>query len=267
MINTRLKIVQGADITYVDVMQDMTSYNIGSMTNDITVVEANRYRGMSKGVGLIKAGRKLKFDLPIFECQRIDGENDIYKLISKWTTLLSDSYSYEFYLEQEIDNYWYSAEIVITEIAGYNIERVNLIKSFSVTYVMVDNFYSSPDVVEDIVECRGSGELSFNYTSKSLVPCPINFRMKCQSNNKSLAFGFMHINNYGIVVNTYLGGGSWIIEFDGDYVYKTGIDGVKETVDYSGVQPFLQSANNEFKVSCNYNITEFVLIYKKGIGL
>lgn len=267
MFNTRLKIVKDKDITYVDVMQDAKSYNMSSMTNDITVVEANRYRGMSKGIGLIKAGRKLKFELPIFECQKVDGENDIYKIIAKWTSLLSDSYSYKFYLEQEIDNVWYSAEIMIVEVAGYNIEYVNIIKSFSVSYVMVDNFFSSPDIIEDIVECRGSGELSFNYTSQSLVPCPCNFRMKCQSNNKTLAFSFLHTSNYGIVVNTYLGGGTWTIEFDGDYVSKIGVDGVKETVNFSGVQPFLQSANNEFKVSCNYNITEFVLVYQKGIGL
>lgn len=266
MFNTRLKIV-GQDTVYVDVMQDMSSYNVAAMTNDVTVVEANRYKGMSKGIGLLKAGRKLKFDLPIFECQRIDGENDIYKLISKWTSLLADSYSYKFYLEQEFDNTWYSAEIMITEVASYNIERVNMIKSFSVTYVMVDNFYNSPDFVEDITSLRGAGELSFEYVSKSLVPCPLSFRMKCQSNNKTLAFSIMHMQNYGIVVNTYLGGGSWTIEFDGDYVYKTGVNSVKETVGYSGVQPFLALNNNKFKVSCNYNITEFYVVYQKGIGL
>lgn len=264
MFNTRLKI-QGQDTIYVDVMQDATSYNVASMTNDITVVEANRYKGMSKGIGLLKAGRKLKFELPIFECQRIDGENDIYKLITKWTSLLADSYSYKFYLEQEFEGTWYSAEIMITEVAGYNIERVNMVKSFSVSYVMVDNFYNSPDIIEDIVECRGSGELTFSYVSKSLVPCPLSFRMKVQSNLNTLAFGLLHMQNYGVVINTYLGGGTWVIEFDGEYAYKTSVNGVKEIVQYSGVQPFLQLNNNEFKVTSNFNITEFVVIYNKGI--
>lgn len=265
---TRLRIEKDREDTrYINIMQVASQYSNAQMKTDYKVVESNRYKGMKKGIGLINAGREVSFNIPLFEIQRIDSEKDIYKLISNWTSLLVNSYAYKFYIEQFIDDAWWQAEIIITGTSSYNVERINLIKSFSVTAVMVDNFYSG-ELIDDRVELIGSGALTLNYTSKSLTPAPLMFECVLQSNLKTLNFQLLHKDNYGIVINEYLGGGTWTLTFDGSQIEKKGggdTEGI--IVNWEGVQPFLNTGFNEISIISNYNIVSFNVKYHKGIAL
>lgn len=265
---TRLRIEKDREDTrYINIMQVASQYSNAQMKADYTVVESNRYKGMKKGIGLIKAGREVSFTIPLFEIQRIDNEKDIYKLISNWTSLLVNSYAYKFYIEQFIDDTWWQAEIVITGTGSYNVERINLIKSFSVTAVMVDNFYSG-ELVNDRTALNGSGSLSLIYTSKSLTPTPLMFECVMQSNVKTLNFQFSHKDNYGIVINDYLGGGTFTLLFDGSQIVKKSRDGDESIITgWEGVQPFLNIGVNEINITSNYNIVSFNVKYHKGIAL
>lgn len=267
MFKARLRIEKsGEDTQYINIEMKATSYSVGNIKNDYSVVESNRYKGISKGIGLITAGRKLQFNIPLFEISRIDEEKDIYKLISKWTSLLANSYAYTFYIEQYIDSVWYSAEIIINEVSGYTVERINLVKSFSVSYLMIDNFYSGEEIKE-VCEVKGSGNMSFSYKSLSYVPVPLSFSMKINSNARTLSFQILHKDNYGIVINEYLGGGAFTIDFDGENSYKTNLSGEKSLISWEGVQPFLNVGVNDFLIISSYNITEFTAIYRKGIAI
>lgn len=268
MFRTRLRIEKsGEDTKYINVMTSASQYSIGSMKTDYSVVESNRYKGMLKGIGLMNAGRELTFTIPLFEIQRIDSEKDIYKLIANWTSLLANSYSYTFYIEQFIDEVWWSAEIIITGTGGYTIDRLNYIKSFTVSYLMLDNFYSG-ELVNEQTELKGSGNIAFQYNSKSLVSTPLMFECVLQSNIKTLNFQILHKDNYGIVINEYLGGGTYTISFDGSQIEKkSGQDVEGIIVNWEGVQPFLNVGLNDFIVISNYNIVSFNVKYYKGIAL
>ena len=270
MFRTRLRIEKDKEDTkYINIMTSASQYSNSAMKTDYSIVESNRYKGMLKGIGLMNAGRELTFTIPLFEIQRIDSEKDIYKLIANWTSMLVNSYSYRFYIEQFIDNAWWSAQIVISGVGGYTVDRVNYVKSFSVSYILLDNFYTG-ELVNDKTDLKGSGNLTLNYNSQSLVASPLMFECVLQSNLKTLNFQILHKDNYGIVLNEYLGGGTYTISFNGEQIEKksgtdTDVEGI--IVNWEGVQPFLNIGHNEFTIISNYNIVSFTIKYYKGIAL
>lgn len=268
MFRARLRIEKDKEDTkYINIMTSASQYSNSAMKTDYTVVESNRYKGMLKGIGLTTAGRELTFTIPLFEIQRIDSEKDIYKLIANWTSLLANSYSYRFYIEQFIDGTWWSAQIVISGVGGYTVDRLNYVKSFSVSYILLDNFYTG-ELISDKTELKGSGNLTLYYNSQSLVSAPLMFECVLQSNLKTLSFQILHKDNYGIVVNEYLGGGTYTITFDGEEIKKqSGNDTEGIIVNWEGVQPFLNVGHNELTIISNYNIVSFTVKYNKGIAL
>lgn len=260
--NSRLRIEKiDEDTKYIDIMTVATSASISAMKADYKVVEGNRISGIEQGIGLTTAGRSLTYAIPIYEIQRLETEKDIYKNIAKYTSLLMNSYAYSFYIEHSIDGVWYKAKVQMTEVSNYTVELVNYIKSFSFKCQMIDNYFLGDEVSEDI-GLKGSGMQSVVYKSKSLVPAPFSFEWTIQGLGPTLSAWIVHNENYGIVINTYLGNGTFVLTYDGNTLL---IDG--ESIPFEGVQPFLNIEDNTLVINSTYNTVNFIIKYKKGIAL
>jgi len=246
---------------YIEVMQVSQTLSFGNIKSDYKIVEGNRIQGIEQGIGLITAGRSISFKSSLFEIKRLTGEDDIYKAISKYTSLLTNNYIYQFYIEQYIDGVWYSCRVQMQEIDGYSIEIINMIKSFGFKCVMIDNFYWGEEIKEDI-GLIGSGLQRIKYFSKSLVPTPICFEWHIQGQGPTLSAWVVHNENYGIVFNTYIGSGEFTLVYNGEYLL---VDG--EYISFEGVQPILDIGENEIIINSSYNTVSFKIKYNKGISL
>lgn len=264
--NSRLKIVKiGEEPKYISIMSVAQSASISAMKTDYKVVEGNRISGIERGIGLTTAGRQFTYNVPIYEIRNLEGkenfDNDIYKNIAKYTSLLMNSYAYDFYIEHFINGIWYKAKVQITEISNYTVEIVNYIKSFSFKCQMIDNYFLGEEVSEDI-GIKGSGLQSINYKSKAFVPSPFGFEWTLQGLGPTLSAWIVHNDNYGIVINTYLGEGTFILNYDGNILL---IDGV--SIPFEGVQPFLNIEDNVLVINSTYNTVSFLIKYRNGIAL
>lgn len=185
--------------------------SIGSFKSDYKIIEGNRYKGISQGIGLLSSGRTLSYAIPIFE----KNESDIYKEISKYTSIFSNVYRYEFFIEHLIDNTWYSASVVMSEINGYSINLKNHINGFGFKCLMIDSYFFGDTISEEIK--LKDGEVNIvEYTSKSLVPTNITFEWIVESNTLTTLQAFIeHYENYGMSFNVNIGKGLFTITYDG----------------------------------------------------
>lgn len=260
----RLKTIKGDETEYFDLINLATSASIASFKTDYKIKDGNRQAGIIQGIGLTNAGRTLSFAIPIFETA---SEDDIYKQIAKYTSILTNSYSYSFFIEHNIDNFWYSAQVQISETNSYSVDLRNYIKGFGFKCIMIENFFSGEDV-SDNIGLIGGGLQTIDYTSKSLVPANINFEWNIFGEFATWEAFIQHNENYGLNFNASLGGGSFKIEYDGNILtYTKQGDDEKILLDYEGVQPFLDVNNNKLTIYSNYNTSSFIIKYKKGIAL
>lgn len=259
---TRLKIVKDDDVKYFELMKLSSGISIGSFKSDYKVVDGNRLGGISQGIGLLNAGRSLSYTIPIFEYE----DKKIYSLIAEYTSLISNAFSYDFFIEHFINDVWYSAKVLMTEINGYSVDITNNIKGFGFKCIMIDANFSG-DLISEKVDITGSGLQNIEYESKSLVPTNIMFEWTIQGLDPSLSAWVLHNDNYGIVLNVYLGGGTFTLVYDGKSMLlkKQGED--DSLINFSGVQPFIDVGKNILTINNNYNTIDFIIKYRQGIAL
>lgn len=260
--NTRLKVVKGDEIKYFDIMQLSSGINIGGFKSDYKVVQGNRLEGISQGIGLLNAGRSLSFTIPVFETKE---KQDIYLLIAEYTSILSNSFSYDFYIEHLINNFWYSAKVNITEVKGYNLKQERAAEGFGFSCQMIDNFFQG-DLIEDKLDYTGQGIKDIEYISKSLTPVNIMFSWNVVGERSFSAYIF-HNYNYGIEFSTYFNElGDYTFNFDGTSL--TVIEGgVENLIEWKGVVPFLDVGRNTLTVNSNFSTSTLIIKYKEGIAL
>lgn len=285
--NSRLVVFQGEKpITSFNLIEAPSKISIDGYKSDYKVVSGNRISGIEQGIGLVNAGRKLSYTIPIYE-NRVKGDGDIYKLIAEYTSLLLNSFSYNFYIEHFIDNYWYRGRVQIIECSKYSLKITNAIEGFMLKLIMIDNFFSGDKVVADL-KYTGSGIREIEYKSKSLVPTNFTFEWIIKGTNNNLVAYIAHNNNYGIVIDYNIGAGRHKLTYDGENIStikidtetKTGTDTgtnpnpetetetKRETlIDFKGVQPFLNVGDNELVIYNSFETEKFTIIYRTGIAI
>ncbi len=266
--NSRLKIVKDKDIKYFNLIDISSSVSVDTIKNDYKVIDGNRNEGILQGIGLVSAGRKLSYAIPIYEINNTD-KNSLYKNIAEYTSLLMNSYSYSFYIEHYINNFWYSARVNIIETSGYTLKLTNHIEGFSFKCQMIDNFFTG-DTIEEDIGFKGIGIKDIEYFSKSLVPSNISFEWEITGKAGNLNAHLIHSRNYGMRIQTNLPSGTHKLKYKNDTLTlydenSNNYNGI--LIEYSGVQPFLDIGRNILNIKSNYNTISFIIKYSKGIAL
>lgn len=265
MFKIRLKIVRNNDTNdpiYIDMMKEASNATINQASLDYKVESGNRLKGILKGIGLQSVGRTMNFTIPLFEQQKIDTSKDINKLISYYNSLLCGAHWNKYYVEFFIDNEWYSNECKITKNTSLSIDYVNLVKSYGITCLLLDNYFYSNKLKEvelEVNKAIGLQEIEYEAETDTITQLEVLWNMS--SNKIGQVSAYYYVNsNYGISFNDSTD------ELDISYnIQNNSIKRGDIVVEPNGIFPFLYPGKNIISLYTNKQTEDFIIKYRKGV--
>lgn len=261
--NLKLVIRNKYEQTILDLVQLSSQIEMGSIKNDIKIVEGNKLRGGVQGVGMIDIGRKMSFGIPIYEYRNASREwVRLDEQYSKYTSMIMSTNSKQYFLRLEYDGEIYEAEHALIEVGGYTVKYINDLGVITISLTAIDKVFlrQLTDIYDVALNENADGMQDIMYYSKNLVPTALKFAIDFNVLTEQLTFIVANRLNFGIYFNSRVSKGHKLVYFDGDVLTINGV-----VYDHEGISPELNPGLNVIYLEYSEPIERLRFEYKRGI--